>query len=147
MSGPSGSGAAEVLHASAVAVGTRGLLILGPSGSGKSTLALQLIALGAQLVADDRVIATPTPESGVLLSAPETIRGRIEARGVGLLCLEAVKARAFAVVDLSRTEERRLPEPRETVISGERLPLLSKVESPAFASILRVYLTTGHLEQ
>ena len=32
----------------------RGLLILGPSGAGKSALALQLIALGARLVADDR---------------------------------------------------------------------------------------------
>ena len=43
-----------ILHATCVAVDGRGLLILGPSGSGKSALALQLIALGAQLVADDR---------------------------------------------------------------------------------------------
>ncbi len=43
------------LHASAVAVDGRGCLITGASASGKSTLALEMIALGAELVADDRV--------------------------------------------------------------------------------------------
>lgn len=43
-----------ILHASCVALDGRGLLILGPSGSGKSALALELMALGADLVADDR---------------------------------------------------------------------------------------------
>ncbi|MEO1532556.1 MAG: serine kinase, partial [Pseudomonadota bacterium] len=46
----------DPLHASAVALGERGLLILGPSGAGKTRLALELVALGAELVADDRVI-------------------------------------------------------------------------------------------
>ena len=41
------------MHATTVALRGRGLLILGPSGSGKSTLALQLMAVGARLVADD----------------------------------------------------------------------------------------------
>src|SRR5579872_1976133 len=47
------------IHASAVLVGTRAVLIRGPSGSGKSRLALELIqaksaAPFARLVADDR---------------------------------------------------------------------------------------------
>ena len=44
------------LHASAVAIEGRAVLITGPSGSGKSGLALDIIALGARLVADDGVI-------------------------------------------------------------------------------------------
>ena len=50
------------IHASAVLVGTRAVLIRGPSGAGKSRLAFDLILAGrsgqipsAQLVGDDRV--------------------------------------------------------------------------------------------
>jgi len=44
----------EIRHATTVAVAGRGLMIEGPSGSGKSALALELMAFGAELVADDR---------------------------------------------------------------------------------------------
>jgi len=47
----------NVLHASCVCLEGRAVLIRGASGSGKSGLALQLIALGAALVADDRTVA------------------------------------------------------------------------------------------
>ena len=47
-----------ILHATAVAVAGRGLLIRGASGSGKSGLALEMMARGAQLVSDDRVIVS-----------------------------------------------------------------------------------------
>ena len=73
-----------LLHGTAVTVGVRGLLILGPSGSGKSRLALKMIALGANLVSDDRVWLNKIG-TGFELQAPEQIRGRIEARGLGLL--------------------------------------------------------------
>ena len=78
------------LHASAVALDPlRGVLIKGGSGAGKSTLALQLMALGAHLVADDRVDLSV--ETGHLVArAPASIAGRIEARGVGLLRAEAL---------------------------------------------------------
>src|SRR3546814_6063070 len=42
------------IHASCVAAGNGGVLILGQSGQGKSDLALRLIDRGARLVADDR---------------------------------------------------------------------------------------------
>ena len=99
----------DILHATAVAVGARGLLITGASGSGKSTLALQLIALGATLVADDRVIVTPTAEGAVRLSAPTATKGLIEARGLGLLRTDVTSAYVAAVVTLDETETRRLP--------------------------------------
>ena len=44
------------VHATCVAVNGKGVLIVGASGSGKSTLALQMLAMGAELVADDQVI-------------------------------------------------------------------------------------------
>ena len=133
--------AAEVLHASAVALGGRGLLITGRSGSGKSSLALDLISRGATLVSDDRTIATPRPGGLLWLSAPATIAGRIEARGVGILALTAAEAPARLVVALDDTETSRLPEARETVIAGIALPLLRAVESAAFPAMLLACLS------
>lgn len=133
----------DILHATAVAVGARGLLITGASGSGKSTLALQLIALGATLVADDKVIVTPTAEGAVRLSAPTATKGLIEARGLGLLRTDVTSAYVAAVVTLDETETRRLPQARETVIAGTPLPLLARVESAAFPAMLVAYLKGG----
>jgi len=85
------AGAVERVHATAVAVGTRAVLIRGPSGSGKSDLALRCLALPSSrliptqpmLVSDDQVILTR--EGNVLkATAPEAIRGKIEVRGFGI---------------------------------------------------------------
>ena len=100
----------DILHATAVAdPAGRGLLILGPSGAGKSALAWQLLSLGARLVADDRTVVTAGDE-GLTLSCPPTIRGLIEARGIGLLRAETVSSAPLVLaVDLGRTETDRLP--------------------------------------
>lgn len=135
------------LHATAVSVDGRGLLLTGPSGSGKSSLALQMMAFGADLVADDQVCVTPLSEGGLKLSAPEPTKGLIEARGVGLIMAPVASAYAVAVVDLSQTETERLPSERETVIGGVRLPLLKRVETPAFAAILMNYLKSGRAQR
>ena len=66
------------IHGSCVAVAGRGLLILGPSGAGKSALALQIMALGGQLVADDRVELTRQGDE-VIARCPVALRGLIEA--------------------------------------------------------------------
>ena len=132
----------DILHASAVALGPSGLLILGRSGSGKSTLALELMAFGARLVADDRVEVRN--RGGVLeMRAPVAIAGRIEARGLGILAAKSAPARAMAVVDLDRIETARLPEEHEAVIAGVALPCLGKVETSAFAAMLLAYLAGG----
>ncbi|MCP4902253.1 MAG: hypothetical protein GY906_35250 [bacterium] len=44
------------LHAAALNIGGRGVLILGPSGAGKTTLALAWQAAGARIVSDDSVL-------------------------------------------------------------------------------------------
>jgi HPr kinase/phosphorylase len=135
-----GDDAPLVIHATAVAFGSSGLLIIGKSGSGKSTLALQLIAIGAKLVADDRVEITRRAEGGLHLSAPFAISGLIEARGFGVLTAEPVSALARAVVDLDTIETARIPEPKDIVIASESLQCFGKVESPAFPAMLRLHL-------
>lgn len=135
----------EVLHASAVAFGPQGLLIRGASGSGKSTLALQLIGLGATLVADDGVVCQVV--DGVLrLSAPGATHGRIEARGLGILAAPAAQAVARGVIDMDTIGTTRLPAPRETTVFGIALPAIAKVESPAFPVMVRLWLEGGLTE-
>lgn len=98
------------VHGSSVAVDGQGVLILGASGSGKSALALQLLAFGAQLIADDQTLLTRSDDM-VFASAPEAIKGRIEARGIGLLAADAVgPQRLKLVVDLDNPPASRLPE-------------------------------------
>lgn len=138
--------AEDVLHASAVALDGRALLIIGASGTGKSTLAIRLMALGATLVADDRVIVRALSDRGVGLSCPPATRGLIEARGVGLIRAETTEAVAVAVVDMDRVEDRRLPDRNTIEIAGQSLPLFCRVESPAFPDILLLYLKGGIAE-
>lgn len=130
-----------ILHASCVALGPRGLLILGASGSGKSALALQLMALGADLVADDRVRLSAAESTCLQASAPKSLRGLIEARGLGLLQVpHKPTTPVSAVVDLDTVETERLPAAREAQYLGLSLPLFHKAESPAFPAALMAYL-------
>ena len=77
------------IHATAVLVGARAVLIQGPPGSGKSGLALALLQAEqgralpfACLVGDDRVHVEPV--HGRLLVRPAApLAGQIEVRGVG----------------------------------------------------------------
>ena len=134
-----------IVHASAVAVDGRGLLITGLSGSGKSSLAMQLIALGATLVSDDRVVLQPRREGGVFMVAPDTIRSQIEARGIGVLTTASAPAMLTAIVDLDQVETERLPPSRTHIIGSMSHPVVRRVENPAFASMLLVYLKGGRL--
>ena len=104
--------------------------------------AVWIAALASLARNDDGVVATPR-DGGLWLSPPDTIRDMIEARGVGILASPASPAWARAVVDLDKVEKARLPEARETVIAGARLPQLRKVESPAFPAMLKLYLLGG----
>lgn len=135
------------LHASCVSVRNSGLLILGPSGSGKSGLALQLMALGADLIADDQTLVE-TRDDRAWASAPDTLRGVVEARGLGLLAAEAAApAPLLAAVDLGQVEKARLPVERSIEIDGCSMPLFHKVESPYFAAFLVQYLKAGKADR
>ncbi len=107
-----------------MAAGDRGLLILGAAGAGKSALALKLIALGARLVTDDRVEVTAEGETLVARCPAPSIRGLIEARGFGLLRMEAQPAaRLILAIDLDQVESARLPPPRHLTLLGKPLAL------------------------
>lgn len=131
-----------VVHASCVAVDGRAVLVVGPSGSGKSALCLQLMALGATLVADDRTILQ-SGEGGILARTPGTIDGMIEARGVGLLAADFCVARVALVVDLEQVETDRLPPYRTYNLLGQKTPLLHKVEAVHFPAAILQYLKGG----
>lgn len=74
----------QSLHATAVAINGKGVLLLGPSGSGKSDLALRLIDRGAVLIGDDIVLVGRGDTNPILQTAPN-IAGMIEMRGVGII--------------------------------------------------------------
>lgn len=134
------------VHASCVALDGAGLLILGPSGSGKSGLALDLMARGAALVADDRVRLRREGDS-VMADVPETIRGRIEARGVGILNAQAAGPVPLTlVVDLGASETARLPERRVWTCLGCDIPLLHNPGMSHFTAALVQYMKAGRHE-
>jgi HPr kinase/phosphorylase len=104
------------VHASAVLVGARAVLIRGPSGAGKSRLALALIEAAragllpfARLVADDRV-ELEACHGRLVVRAPNALAGLIEVRGVGIrrVPYEPV-ALVGLVVDLSAAVGQRSP--------------------------------------
>lgn len=132
--------ASLTLHASAVAREGRAVLILGASGSGKSGLALELIARGAQLVADDRV-ALERVGGRLVASAPPAIAGLIEARGLGVLRLPAVaRAEVVLAVDLDTGPETRMPHLRDFTCLDCTLRLISGRGLPNLGPILTLFL-------
>lgn len=99
------------IHASCVAFGRRGVLLLGKSGVGKSDLALRLIDQGAVLVADDRVLLSV--EKGALHAcAPASIKGLLEIRGLGIVAFPARARIRIALAVRLGAEGARLPSPR-----------------------------------
>ena len=135
--------APETVHASCVAIDGKAVLIRGASGCGKSALALRLMALGAELVADDRTELHPSG-ADIIARCPPAIRGMIEARFVGILTAKARDAAPVRlVIDLDRVETDRLPPKRNTEILGQTLPLLYRVEGDHFPAAVLHLLTYG----
>jgi HPr kinase/phosphorylase len=138
--GASPDTAPVILHATTIAHGGRAALIRGPSGAGKSGLALQLIALGACLVADDRTALRRQGEQ-VIAQAIPSIEGQIEARGVGILGVPvAGPTPVRLIVDLAETETERLPFCHEAPLLGLSFPLVRKIDAPHFTAAILLYL-------
>ena len=140
---PSAAVIQQTLHATCVAFPKQGVLIIGPSGSGKSALGLALLALGAKLVADDRTVLTNT--AGTLIAeCPATIRGLIEARGLGIIRAKPqTSAEITLVVDLGQTETDRLPPRRHTTLCDVTCDLVLGQQTPHFPSSLLAYIMGG----
>jgi serine kinase of HPr protein (carbohydrate metabolism regulator) len=124
------TGGASV-HASAVLVDNRAVLIRGPSGAGKSRLAFDLILAGragqiprAVLVGDDRVHLEAGGGQLVVRPARE-LAGLIEIRGLGIFSRDfSPEAIVGLVVDLAAADAERLPSPEAlwTQVYGIKLP-------------------------
>ncbi len=132
-----------ILHATTIAFEGKGLLLTGATGSGKSSLALQLMAIGASLVADDRTVVA-LQDQAIVARCPSTIAGLIEARGVGVLQVPyLVQSTVSVVVDLDQIETDRLPDQRYITILGQRLALVLGSKSPHFPAALKYYVMHG----
>ena len=116
----------ETIWGNVVSIDGRGVLLRGPSGIGKSDLALRLIDSGASLVADDRVELVREGDS-LVARAPESLSGRMEVRGIGIVSVAAVQRVALAlVIDLVPPEQvPRMPDPGRWTHLGVSLPVIS----------------------
>ena len=138
-----GAGASLTMHATCIAHHGHGALIVGKSGAGKSGLALQLMAWGAKLVADDRVLLSRHGDA-LMASCPPQLSGKIEARGVGLLATRpAAPTPVVLVVDLDEPEMDRLPPRRRRDLLGVSLDLVFRPQGHHFPAALLLYLAQG----
>jgi HPr kinase/phosphorylase len=137
------------VHASAVLIGARAVLIRGPSGTGKSRLAWELIEAGraaanfARLVGDDRVHLQAA--GGRLLVRPAgTLAGLIELRGVGIVRREHEDCAVVGlVIDLAVADAERLPLEGKTVVEGVTLPRLAVAPGVAPLPLVLAMVTSG----
>jgi HPr kinase/phosphorylase len=139
------------VHASAVLVGDRAVLIRGPSGTGKSRLAFDLILAGrsgqippAVLVGDDRV-HLQTIAGQLAVRPARELAGLIEIRGLGIRrCDFAEEAIVGLVVDLSATDAERLPPPKSLLIrlNGVQIPRIPVGEAFSPLPLVVAALTT-----
>ena len=134
----------ETIHASTVSLDGRAVLITGPSGSGKSDLTLRLLDRGFVLVSDDQTIVKKTG-TRLTASAPPTIRGKLEIRGVGIVTMEQVDEQPVALVVELTSEILRLPDDsRERPVLGVPVPLIS-VDAMTASAASKVALALDRL--
>jgi serine kinase of HPr protein (carbohydrate metabolism regulator) len=122
----------ENLHATALSVGGKGVIISGASGAGKTSLALELIRearrdkIEAKLVADDRVDIIAV-DGQLRASAPAPLAGLVEIRGSGVHTIGHMSQTPLDLaVDLvdPKAAERVSPSAPRMVAHGVALPVL-----------------------
>jgi serine kinase of HPr protein (carbohydrate metabolism regulator) len=145
------------LHGTCVSVGGDGVLILGEPGSGKSGLALRLIdepgygisgvLLRSELVADDQVIVT-RDQDRLMASAPASLRGKLEIRGLGIVTLATQPSVPLTLVVKLQEHSaiERLPDPATFDILGMALPRV-EIDAKMTAAPARLRAALNSLKQ
>jgi serine kinase of HPr protein (carbohydrate metabolism regulator) len=130
------------VHATAIVVGTRGLLFVGPSGIGKTMMAFTCLAAARRqgavsfLIADDQVLLSRDGDR-IIASCPPSIAGLMEIRGSGIVKVDHLESAPIdlAVQVISLAEAERIPPENEQFQTAEigALPLVrvaDKAPSP-----------------
>lgn len=122
-----------LVHATAILIGTTGLVLVGPSGSGKSAMALALLATAGRLrhfcglIGDDQIFIEKVGDA-IIAHGPPNISGLIEIRGSGIgHCRPIGKAALTLAISPIRVDaSNRIPAEnlRATLSQGIDLPLL-----------------------
>ena len=134
----------ETLHASCVAIEGRAVLITGISGSGKSDLSLRLLDRGFTLVSDDQTIVRKQGDR-LIATAPPTIAGKLEIRGIGIVDMPTVQeVRVALLVELTSDVQRLPDDSRERPVLGIKLPLVS-VDAMSASAASKVALALDRL--
>lgn len=111
------------------------MLLSGPSGSGKSDLALRLIDRGGILVSDDYTLVKRV-DGRLVATAPATIAGQMEVRGIGIVDLPSVgEAPVALLVDLFDRVERMPLDPLLRIVAGMQVPVIKIAPFEASAPI------------
>ena len=125
----------EAVHASSVAIDGRAILIAGVSGSGKSDLALRLIDRGFTLVSDDQTLVRRDGDR-LVASAPSSIEGKLEIRGIGIIEVQTASDVPVALLVELTGDIQRLPDDsRKRPILGIDLPLVTIDATTASAAV------------
>ncbi len=139
------------VHASAVLVDDRAILIRGPSGSGKSRLAFDLILAGragqlpaTTLIGDDR-LRLDVADGQLRVQATPELAGMIEIRGLGIRKCPFVDVGIVGlIVDLAADDAERLP-PATALrigVEGVDLPRISVAPGYMALPLVVAFLTT-----
>jgi hypothetical protein len=144
--------ASPTIHASAVLIGAKAVLIRGPSGAGKSKLALALIEAArngalpfARLVTDDRALVDAV-HGRLIVRPPAELAGLLEVRGLGIRKLPYEPMAVIGLVaDLAAEDASRMPahEAGTATIAGICLPRLAVARGIDAAVPLLAWVTTG----
>lgn len=121
----------ELRHCCTLDAAGKGILIEGISGAGKTSLMLGLVErlqrleISAAVVSDDQTILTLT-DGRLAATAPETIQGRVELRGYGIVDVDYRKETTPVLLVKMVADETvtRLPEAATCLILGKPVSVI-----------------------
>ncbi len=100
---------------------------------------------GAVLISDDRTRITKA-DDGLVATAPDTIRGQIEARGIGILAASyAGPTRVALAVDLDVAATERLPQAHRITMLNVEIDLIYSAGLNNLAPAILQFLKGGRV--